>query len=64
MATASPGKGWGFCSEECNKLDEGHKLKYTGLGLMAFLSDEKCEKFLGVNINIHNNTFPIGIHFF
>jgi hypothetical protein len=64
MATASPGKSWGFCSDECGTLNNGHKLKYTGLGLMAYLSDEECENFLGVNINIHNNTFPIGIHFF
>ena len=61
MATASPGKGWGFCSEECNKLDEGHKLKYTGLGLMAYLSDEKCTELLGVNLNIHNKRFKLQV---
>ena len=64
-AIASPGKGWGFCSEECDKLDsQPSGVKYYGLGLMAYLSDKECENYLGVNINIHNNTFPIGIHFF
>ena len=50
MAVASPGKGWGFCSEECQKIGkEGYDVAYTGLGLMVYLSDEKCTEFLGVN---------------
>ena len=54
-AIASPGKGWGFCSEECDKLDsQPSGVKYYGLGLMAYLSDEKCKELLGVNLNIHN----------
>jgi hypothetical protein len=34
-------------------------VKYTGLGLMAYLSDEKCKELLGVNLNIHNNRFKL-----
>ena len=60
MAIASPGKGWGFCSEECNDLDSiPSGVKYTGLGLMAYLSDEKCKELLGVNLNIQNKRFKL-----
>ena len=60
MAIASPGKGWGFCSEECNKgIDQGFDVKYTGLGIMAYLSDEKCANLLGVNLNIHNKRLKL-----
>jgi hypothetical protein len=55
MAIASPGKGWGFCSEECNSLDTPPSgVRYTGLGLMAYLSDKKCEELLGVNLNMYS----------
>ena len=59
-AIASPGKGWGFCSEECDKLNsQPSGVIYTGLGLMAYLSDEKCKELLGVNLNIHNNRLKL-----
>ena len=60
MAIASPGKGWGFCSEECHTLNDRQvAAKYTGLGLMAYLSDEKCKELLGVNLNIQNKRFKL-----
>ena len=60
MAIASPGKGWGFCSEECDYLDFGSgEVKFTGLGLMAYLSDEKCAELLGVNLNIHDKRLTL-----
>ena len=60
MAIASPGKGWGFCSEECDDLDsQPSGVIYTGLGLMAYLPDDKCKELLGVNLNIHNNRFKL-----
>ena len=59
-AIASPGKGWGFCSEECDKLDsQPSGVKYYGLGLMAYLSDEKCKELLGVNVKINNKRFKL-----
>ena len=60
MAIASPGKGWGFCSDECDDLNNpSGAVKYKGLGLMAYLSDEKCEELLGVNLNIHNKCLSL-----
>ena len=51
MAIASPGKNWGFCSDECQYVHEPyhHDVAYSGLGLMVYLSDDDCKKYLGVN---------------
>ena len=50
MAIASPGKNWGFCSDECSYINEEFKynIAYAGLGLMVYLSAEKCQEYLGV----------------
>ena len=48
MAIASPGKNWGFCSDECKDMNDPYKytVAFTGLGLMAYLPDERCEDLL------------------
>jgi hypothetical protein len=53
MAIASVGKNWGFCSDECINVNEEFKYtpKFTGLGLMAYLDDQKCTELLGVRYN-------------
>ena len=55
MAIASPGKNWGFCSEECTLMNEEFKYSpsYTGLGLIVYLSSEECLNFLGVKVISH-----------
>ena len=52
MGIASPGKNWGFCSDECSYVNDEFKynVAYTGLGLMVYLSEEKCQKYLGVSL--------------
>ena len=52
MAIASPGKNWGFCSDECSYINEEFKynIAYAGLGLMVYLPAEKCQEYLGVFI--------------
>lgn len=54
MAIASPGKNWGFCSDECSYVNDEFKynMAYTGIGLMVYLSEEKCQKYLGVSLLI------------
>ena len=55
MAIASPGKNWGFCSEECTIVNEEFKYNpsYTGLGLIVYLSSEECLNYLGVKVLSH-----------
>ena len=49
MAIASPGKNWGYCSDECVDVKDPftYNVAYSGLGLMAYLPQEKCAELLG-----------------
>ena len=49
MAIASPGKNWGFCSDECANVKDPftYNVAYSGLGLMTYLPPGKCEELLG-----------------
>ena len=49
MAIASPGKNWGYCSDECANVNDPftYNVAYSGLGLMTYLPQEKCEELLG-----------------
>ena len=55
MAIASPGKNWGFCSDECTIMNEEFKYNpsYTGMGLIVYLSSEECLNLLGVKVISH-----------
>ena len=47
---AEAGKNWGFCSDECQYVQHSfsYSPKYTGLALISYLDEEKCEKLLKV----------------
>lgn len=50
MGVARPGENWGFCSDECDHVEKTFRydVKFTGIGLISYLSDKKCQELLGV----------------
>jgi len=50
MAVARPGKNWGFCSDECEQVDKTFRydVKFTGMGLINYLPEKRCQELLGV----------------
>ena len=55
MGVAEPGKNWGFCSDECEELDKplSYSVKFTGIGLISYLPEKKCQELLGVNFYLN-----------
>jgi hypothetical protein len=53
MGLAEAGKNWGFCSDECQDVDKvvSYSVKFTGMGLISYLPEKKCQELLGVRFH-------------